>query len=68
MTAMRMRQRLISWTELRADLDRAVLDVLPLSPRAAKRMLNHAHLLLDIGIGRGIFAMKPGLQAGQLAA
>jgi hypothetical protein len=64
----RMRQRIISSNELRAELDRAVLEVLPLSPRAAKRMFNHAHLLLDIGVERGIFATQPGLRAGQLAA
>ncbi len=64
----RMRQRIISNNELRAELDRAVLEVLPLSPRAAKRMFNHAHLLLDIGVERGIFATQPGLKASQLAA
>jgi hypothetical protein len=64
----RMRQRIISESELRTELDRAVLEVLPLSPRAAKRMLNHAHLLLDIGVERGIFATRPGLNASQLAA
>jgi hypothetical protein len=64
----RMRQLIISNNELRAELDRAVLEVLPLSPRAAKRMFNHAHLLLDIGVERGIFATQPGLRAGQLAA
>lgn len=64
----RLRQRIISNNDLRAELDRAVLDVLPLSPRAAKRMFNHAHLLLDIGVERGIFASNPGLTAGQLAA
>ena len=64
----RMRQRIISNNELRAELDRAVLEVLPRSPRAAKRMFNHAHLLLDIGVERGIFAGQSGLQAGQLAA
>jgi hypothetical protein len=64
----RMRQRIISGNELRAELDRAVLEVLPLSPRAAKRMFNHAHLLLDIGVERGVFATQPGLKATQLAA
>jgi len=65
----RMRQRIISpGNELRTELDRAVLEILPSSPRAAKRMFNHAHLLLDIGVERGIFAKKPTLQAGQLAA
>jgi hypothetical protein len=64
----RMRQRIISNTELRAELDRAVLEVLPLSPRAAKRMFNHAHLLLDIGVERGIFDTQPRLQPRQLAA
>ena len=58
----RMRQRIISNTELRTELDRAVLEVLPLSPRAAKRMFNHAHLLLDIGVERGIFDTQPRLQ------
>ena len=56
----RMRQRIISRNELRNELDHAVLKVLPLSPRAAKRMFNHAHLLLDIGVERGIFATQPG--------
>lgn len=64
----RMRQRIISGNELRAELDRAVLEVLPPSRRAAKRMFNHAHLLLDIGVERGIFGAQPGLQARQLAA
>jgi hypothetical protein len=64
----RMRQRIISNTELRTELDRAVLEVLPLSPRAAKRMFNHAHLLLDIGVERGIFDTQPRLQPRQLAA
>lgn len=64
----RMRQRIISNNELRNELDHAVLKVLPLSPRAAKRMFNHAHLLLDIGVERGIFATQPGLRADQLAA
>lgn len=63
----RMRQRIISDNELRTELDRAVLEVLPPSPRAAKRMFNHAHLLLDIGVERGIFATQPGLKASQLA-
>jgi KAP family P-loop domain len=63
----RMRQRIISNNELRTQLDRAVLEVLPLSPRAAKRMFNHAHLLLDIGVERGIFATEPRLQPRQLA-
>ena len=31
-------------------------------------MFNHAHLLLDIGVERGIFATQPGLKASQLAA
>jgi len=64
----RMRQRIISNTDLRTKLDRAVLEVLPLSPRAAKRMFNHAHLLLDIGVERGIFDTEPRLQPRQLAA
>jgi hypothetical protein len=64
----RMRQRIISNNDLRTQLDRAVLRVLPLSPRGAKRMFNHAHLLLDIGVERGIFATQPGLRPGQLAA
>lgn len=64
----RIRQRITYDSELRDELDRAVLEVLPLSPRAAKRMLNHAHLLLGIGFERGIFDTQPGLQAGQLAA
>jgi hypothetical protein len=64
----RMRQYIVSNTELRAQLDNAVLEVLPLSPRGAKRMFNHAHLLLDIGIGRDIFDKRPWLRAGQLAA
>jgi KAP family P-loop domain len=64
----RMRQRIISNTELRTELDRAVLEVLPLSPRASKRMFNHAHLLLDIGVERGIFDTQPRLQPRQLAA
>ena len=64
----RMRQRIISDNELRTELDRAVLEVLPPSPRAAKRMFNHAHLLLDIGVERGVFAMPPRLKASQLAA
>jgi KAP family P-loop domain len=63
----RMRQRIISNNELRTELDHAVLEVLPASPRAAKRMFNHAHLLLDIGVERGIFATQPGLRARQLA-
>lgn len=63
----RMRQRIISNNDLRIELDHAVLEVLPPSPRAAKRMFNHAHLLLDIGIDRGIFATQPGLRARQLA-
>jgi hypothetical protein len=63
----RMRQRIISNNELRTELDHAVLEVLPPSPRAAKRMFNHAHLLLDIGVERGIFATQPGLRARQLA-
>ena len=64
----RMRQRIIANNELRIELDRAVLEVLPLSPRAAKRMFNHAHLLLDIGVERGIFDTQPRLQPRQLAA
>ena len=64
----RMRQYIISKTELRAELDNAILEVLPLSPRGAKRMFNHAHLLLDIGIGRDIFNKRPQLKASQLAA
>jgi hypothetical protein len=63
----RMRQRIISENDLRAELDRAVLDVLPLSPRGAKRMFNHAHLLLDIGVERGLFASATPRPA-QLAA
>ena len=64
----RMRQRIIANNELRTELDRAVLEVLPLSPRGAKRMFNHAHLLLDIGVERGIFDTQPRLQPRQLAA
>lgn len=64
----RMRQRIISDNELRTELDRAVLELLPPSPRAAKRMFNHAHLLLDIGVERGIFDTQPRLQPRQLAA
>ena len=64
----RMRQRIISQNELRSELDRAVLDVLPLSPRGAKRMFNHAHLLLDIGVERGLFTEQTGLEPSQLAA
>jgi hypothetical protein len=64
----RMRRYIVSNTDLRAELDDAVLEVLPLSPRGAKRMFNHAHLLLDIGIGRDIFDKRPWLRAGQLAA
>jgi hypothetical protein len=63
----RMRQRIISNNELRVELDRAVLEVLPPSPRGAKRMLNHAHLLLDIGVERGIFDTQPRLKPRQLA-
>jgi hypothetical protein len=64
----RMRQYLVSTSELRTALDNAVLQYLPLSPRGAKRMFNHAHLLLDIGIGRDIFGKQPPLHADQLAA
>ena len=64
----RMRQRIISQNDLRAELDHDLLEVLPLSPRGAKRMFNHAHLLLDIGVERGIFAGRPRLRAAQLAA
>jgi hypothetical protein len=63
----RMRQRIISQNDLRSELDRAVLDVLPPSPRGAKRMFNHAHLMLDIGVERGLFTAQTGLQASQLA-
>jgi KAP family P-loop domain len=63
----RWRQRIISHSDLRTELDRAVQEVLPLSPRGAKRMFNHAHLLLDIGFKRGIFAEQSGLKIGQLA-
>jgi hypothetical protein len=61
----RMRQYLVSNTELRTSLDNAVLRFLPLSPRGAKRMFNHAHLLLDTGIGRGVFYKQPPLRANQ---
>jgi hypothetical protein len=72
----RMRQYLVSNTKLRTSLDNAVLRFLPLSPRGAKRMFNHAHLLLDTGIGRGVFYRQallgpnqpPSLSADQLAA
>jgi KAP family P-loop domain len=64
----RIRQHIISGSDLRTELDHAVLKILPLSPRAAKRMFNHAHLLLDIGVERGIFDSKRTLRVGQLAA
>jgi hypothetical protein len=64
----RMQQYIVSNTELRDELDHAVLEVLPLSPRGAKRMFNHAHLLLDIGVGRDLFSRTPWLRARQLAA
>jgi hypothetical protein len=65
----RMRQNIISpRNKQRAQLDRAVLDMLPLSPRAAKRMFNHAHLLLDIGVERRLFSGQRGLKPSQLAA
>jgi hypothetical protein len=63
----RMRQYLVTNTELRTALDNAVLQCLPPSPRGAKRMFNHAHLLLDTGIGRDIFDKQPPLHADQLA-
>ena len=64
----RMRQLIVSpYTKLREELDAAVLEALPLSPRGAKRMFNHAHLLLDIGVGRGIFENPRRLEADQLA-
>jgi hypothetical protein len=58
----RMRLWIISNTNLRTELDSAVREVLPLSPRGAKRMINHAHLLLDIGVGRRVFGTPPGLR------
>jgi len=61
----RMRQYLVANTKLRTSLDNAVLGFLPLSPRGAKRMFNHAHLLLDTGIGRGVFYRQPPLRANQ---
>ena len=64
----RMRQRIMSpVNELRRELDRAVLEILPLSPRGAKRMFNHAHLLLYIGLERELFDKQPRLTAGQFA-
>ena len=63
----RMRQRIISENHLRAELDLALLKAMPLSPRSAKRMFNHAHLLLDIGVERGIFAGQSDVSASQLA-
>lgn len=63
----RMRQRIISHNAPRAELDQALLRVLPASPRGAKRMVNHAHLLLDIGVERRIFALDSGLRPSQLA-
>lgn len=63
----RMRQRIISQNAPRAELDQALLHVLPTSPRGAKRMVNHAHLLLDIGVERRIFAPGSGLRPSQLA-
>jgi hypothetical protein len=61
----RMLQLIID-TYLRAELDQALLKVLPDSPRAAKRMVNHAHLLLAIGVERGILGAD--VQPCQLAA
>lgn len=64
----RMRQFIVSpYTDLRQSLDRGMLAALPPSPRGAKRMVNHAHLLLDIGVGRGIFDNQPRLQGSHLA-
>jgi hypothetical protein len=51
---------------LRAELDQALLEVLPDSPRAAKRLVNHAHLLLAIGLERGI--LDADVEPCQLAA
>ena len=53
-------------TSLRAELDQALLKVLPNTPRAAKRMVNHAHLLLAIGVERRI--VGAGVRPCQLAA
>lgn len=64
----RMRQHLISRkAAMSAELDKALLGVLPASPRGAKRMINHAHLLLDIGLERRIFAPGSRLRPKQLA-
>jgi hypothetical protein len=64
----RMRQRLLSpRAVMRVELDQALMDGLPVSPRGAKRMINHAHLLLDIGIDRSIFGPESGLLPKQLA-
>lgn len=60
----RMQQGIIDEC-LRPELDQALLHGLPRSPRAAKRMINHAHLLLAIGAERGIFGA--GVSARQLA-
>jgi hypothetical protein len=51
--------------ELLPELDRVILEGLPRSPRAAKRMINHAHLLLFIGAERRIF--DAGVSPRQLA-
>jgi hypothetical protein len=60
----RMQQGIID-ERLRPELDQALLEGLPRSPRAAKRMINHAHLLLAIGAERGIF--EAGVSPRQLA-
>lgn len=60
----RMQQGIIDEC-LRPELDQALLQGLPRSPRAAKRMINHAHLLLAIGAERGIF--RAGVSPRQLA-
>jgi tetratricopeptide (TPR) repeat protein len=64
----RVRQRIISTSSFRFELDRSLHEVLPSSPRGAKRMVNHAHLLLDIGVGRGVFAKPSGVRPAQLAS
>jgi KAP family P-loop domain len=43
---------------LRPELDRALLADLPRSPRAAKRMVNHVHLLLAIAVERGVIGAE----------
>lgn len=63
----RICQHFNSSSVLRGELDQAVLDGLPSSPRGAKRMYNHAHLLLDIGFRRGMFAGHSGIKMEQLA-